>query len=86
MQVFVNLISNAIQYTPSQKKVTVRLLDRTEKQMVRVEIEDTGPGISEGKREKIFDKFVRMSEEKQEGAWLGLPIAKDLVALHGGKV
>jgi len=85
-QVFVNLISNAIKYTPPKENVYVRLIDQEEKKMIRIEIEDTGPGIKEDKREKIFDKFIRIREEKQEGTGLGLPIARDLVVLHGGKI
>ncbi len=85
-QVFVNLISNAIKYTPEGKAVTVRLSEEPGSGSVRVEIEDTGKGIPEDQREKIFDKFTRITAEKQEGTGLGLPIAKDLVVLHGGKV
>lgn len=85
-QVFVNLISNAIKYTPEGQAVTVRVLEEPKEGCVRVEVEDTGKGIPEDQREKIFDKFTRITSEKQEGTGLGLPIAKDLVALHGGKV
>ncbi|MDD5225995.1 MAG: hybrid sensor histidine kinase/response regulator [Candidatus Omnitrophica bacterium] len=85
-QVFVNLISNAIKYTPEGRAVTVRVLEEQKDGCARVEIEDTGKGIPEDQREKIFDKFTRIMAEKQEGTGLGLPIAKDLVVLHGGKV
>jgi signal transduction histidine kinase len=85
-QVFVNLISNAIKYTPEGRTVTVRVLEDRQGGGIRVEVEDTGKGIPEDQREKIFDKFTRITTEKQEGTGLGLPIAKDLVALHGGKI
>ncbi len=85
-QVFVNLISNAIKYTPEGRAVTVRVLGEPHEGSVRVEVEDTGQGIPEEQREKIFDKFTRITAEKQEGTGLGLPIARDLVTLHGGKL
>lgn len=85
-QVFVNLISNAIKYTPEGRTVTVRVLEDVKAGDIRVEVEDTGKGIPEDQREKVFDKFTRIKAEKQEGTGLGLPIAKDLVALHGGKI
>jgi signal transduction histidine kinase len=85
-QVFVNLISNAIKYTPEGQTVTVRVLEEARSGSVRVEVEDTGKGIPEDQREKIFDKFIRIKAEKKEGTGLGLPIAKDLVVLHGGNV
>lgn len=85
-QVFVNLISNAIKYTPKGKTVTVRVLGEPHESGIRVEVEDTGEGIPEDQREAIFDKFTRITAEKQEGTGLGLPIAKDLVVLHRGKI
>lgn len=85
-QVFVNLISNAIKYTPEGQTVTVRVREDLKESFIRVEVEDTGKGIPEDQREKIFDKFTRIMAEKQEGTGLGLPIARDLVVLHGGKI
>ena len=85
-QVFVNLVSNAVKYTPVHGRVTVRLMERPEANLVHAEVEDTGPGIPEDQRERIFDKFTRITAEKQEGTGLGLPIAKDLVVLQGGRI
>jgi len=48
------------------------------------EISDTGPGIPEEYKDKIFDKFERITAEKIEGTGLGLSIAKDIVELHKG--
>lgn len=83
-QVVVNLLSNAIKYTPEGAKITLRLSKENGK--VRVEVRDTGPGIPETYRTKIFDKFERIYEEKAEGTGLGLPIARDIVVLHGGEI
>ncbi|MBI1883281.1 MAG: response regulator [Chlamydiae bacterium] len=84
MQVIINVLHNSLKYTPQKGKVMVQL-KKWEKE-VRLEIEDTGPGITKENLEKIFDKFVRITAEKREGTGLGLPIARDLVLLHGGKI
>ena len=78
-----NLIDNAIKYTPQKKKVAINLID--ENRYARIEVRDTGDGISEDKIDKIFDKFERVTSNK-EGAGLGLSIAKDFVELHRGRI
>lgn len=83
-QVVVNLMSNAVKYTPEGRKVILRLVEDGKE--ARVEVEDTGNGISEENRKKIFDKFERILTEKKEGTGLGLSIAKDIVDLHGGRI
>ena len=83
-QVVVNLASNALKYTPQGQKVILRL--RVAGEEVRVEVEDTGGGISEENQRKLFDKFERILTEKAEGTGLGLSIAKDIVDLHGGRL
>ena len=82
-EVIINLLNNAIKYTP-KGSITVKLAGNA--QEVRFEIVDTGPGIPEEYFEKIFDKFERIMTEKQEGTGLGLPIAKDIIELHKGKL
>gem|GEM_PF-2995344 len=82
-EVVINLLNNAIKYTPSGS-ITIRLKGNVKE--IRFEITDTGPGIPPEYREKIFDKFERVLAEKQEGTGLGLSIAKDIVVLHGGKI
>ena len=83
-QVLINLLANAIQYTPSHGSVTVAV-GGTESE-VRFEISDTGSGIPKEYSEKIFDRFERIGIERQEGTGLGLPIAKDIVELHKGRI
>ncbi|MFH1829587.1 MAG: ATP-binding protein [Pseudomonadota bacterium] len=83
-QVFINLLNNAIKFTPEGGTITVKSM-QTESE-ARFEISDTGHGIAEEYYEKIFDKFERITAEKQEGTGLGLPIAKDIVNLHGGRI
>lgn len=81
-QVFVNLISNAAKFTP-RGGVTVRA--RRAGEAVRIEVEDTGPGIAAENLERIFDKFERVGES-EEGSGLGLPIARDIIGLHRGRL
>jgi signal transduction histidine kinase len=83
-QVVINLLNNAIKYTP--KGGTVAISANGSENEVRCEITDNGPGIPEEERQKIFDKFERVTAEKQEGTGLGLAIAKDIVNLHKGKI
>jgi signal transduction histidine kinase len=83
-QVFVNLLSNAIKYTPESGSIAVKTLN-LEKEIM-VEISDTGEGMASDNLDKIFDKFTRVTAEKKEGTGLGLPIAKDIVSLHNGRI
>lgn len=83
-QVIINLLNNAIKYTPGGGSVTIKLERAGEE--VRFEISDTGPGIAKEDFIKIFDKFERVTTEKYEGTGLGLPIAKDIVELHKGNI
>jgi signal transduction histidine kinase len=87
-QVLMNLIGNAIKFTPSDGTVGVSAAnDRSG--WVRVSIRDTGPGIPANEQEKIFEKFYQVTQDggpKPKGTGLGLAISKSLVELHGGKV
>lgn len=82
-QVFVNLLSNAIKYTQAGG-VHVRLTRIDD--ALQVEVEDTGEGIAREDLERIFDKFERVGSQSEDGSGLGLPIAKDLVELHHGRL
>ena len=83
-QVFLNLLSNAIKYTPESKEIVVKTVN-LEKEIM-VEISDSGEGVAPENFDKIFDKFIRVTAEKKEGTGLGLPIAKDIVNLHNGRI
>lgn len=87
-QVLLNLIGNAIKFTPAQGRVTVSA-SRNGYESVRVSVADTGPGIPSEERENIFDKFyqiAQMGDVKPKGTGLGLAICRALVELHGGKI
>jgi len=83
-QVFVNLLSNAIKYTPESGAISVKSVNLDKE--IMVEVTDTGEGVAPENLDKIFDKFTRVTAEKKEGTGLGLPIAKDIVTLHNGRM
>ncbi len=87
LQAVINLISNAIKYTPNGGKVTVRsqLQDKT----VVIEVEDTGVGMSPADVTRVFEKFYRVEAHKNmaPGTGLGLPLTKHIVEdVHGGTI
>jgi signal transduction histidine kinase len=87
LQVLSNLVGNACKFTPSGGKVVLRA--SREGDGVRFDVQDTGPGISPEHREKIFDRFFQTDARgsgPEKGLGLGLNIAKDIVALHGGRL
>jgi PAS domain S-box-containing protein len=83
-QVLMNLLGNAIKFTPEGGKI--ELAARQVGEVVRVEVCDSGPGIPVEERQRIFEAFHRLqqSERGTEGTGLGLAITKRLVELHGG--
>jgi len=83
-QVFVNLLSNAVKYSPEGGAITVKTVN-LEKEIM-IEVSDTGEGMAQENIDKVFDKFTRVTAEKKEGTGLGLPIAKDIVVLHKGRI
>jgi signal transduction histidine kinase len=86
-QVFTNLISNANKYTPIGGTVTIT--SRQEGNRIRVDVQDTGIGISEEDRKKLFTKFFRSQDSEvhnTSGTGLGLWISKSLVEMHGGNI
>ena len=79
-----NLLDNASRYAGDRITVTVA---KTESGLVRVEVRDDGPGIPQADRERIFERFARVDEARDRGhggAGLGLAIARDIAARHGG--
>lgn len=87
-QVLLNLVGNAVKFTPEEGKVWVRR--RAENGQVRIEVGDTGPGISPRLHEEIFQAFRQgvdaNGDHKPEGTGLGLTLAKKFVELHGGRI
>ncbi|MCL4382987.1 ATP-binding protein, partial [Patescibacteria group bacterium] len=85
-QLFLNIIDNAINYTPINGAVWVSL--RSQKQYAQIKIKDTGIGISEGDQKKIFERFYRVDSSRSQvsGYGLGLPICQSIVRLHQGSI
>jgi signal transduction histidine kinase len=85
VQVFENFISNAVKYSPSGSVITLSAR-RQDAKNVRFAVKDEGPGVPKELRRRIFDKFFRASESGDEGAGLGLSIAREIVLAHGGNI
>jgi PAS domain S-box-containing protein len=87
-QVLINIVGNAVKFTPSNGKITITV-DKRKQGFVTLSVQDTGPGIPEGELDKVTDKFyqvARVNKEKTKGAGLGLAISKALVDMHGGQL
>jgi signal transduction histidine kinase len=86
-QLLDNLVSNAIKFTPRDGRVDVRLSMNGE--LIRVEVSDTGIGIPDAERERLFQRFFRAQsalERQIQGTGLGLYISKAIVEAHGGRI
>jgi PAS domain S-box-containing protein len=87
-QVLMNLIGNAVKFTPQNGKVTVAV-EKNGDDYVQISVDDTGPGILPEEKNKIFSKFYQVANierEKPKGSGLGLAISKALVEMHGGRI
>ena len=89
-QVLVNLLSNAVRYSPEGGTVTVGFF-RTGDEGVHVFVQDEGPGVNEEYQSRIFEKFYQVNEEGRPASHrgssgIGLAICKGLVQAHGGSI
>ena len=87
VQVIGNLLSNAIKYSPVGSKVLISCTARNG--CARFEFQDSGTGIHEEYRDKIFEKLTRIPEtnpRNSDGSGLGLSIARDMLGLMNGKI
>ena len=86
-QVIHNLVANAIKYTPTAGKVTIKLFEKEDE--TRLQVSDTGIGIPASDQPHIFEKFYRVRGEHVEGikgTGLGLSIAQGIVEKHKGRI
>ena len=88
-RVVINLVSNALKYSPPGSSVRIRIEDGVEE--ARLSVQDDGPGIAPEEHERIFTKFYRVSgtggrPQRIPGSGLGLAIAKQAVDLHNGRI
>lgn len=90
-QIMFNLLSNAVKFTPAGGHVTVsaKKMDRGEIECIEVSVSDTGIGIGEENRERIFREFEQVDSSlsrRYEGTGLGLPLTRRLVEMHEGEI
>lgn len=85
-QLLVNLLDNAVKYTPKEGKISLSILHRTS-QKIQVSVSDTGPGIPLEKQERIFGESFRLErDEEQEGYGLGLALCRRIARAHYGQI
>jgi len=84
LQVFGNLVGNAVKFTPDggEVRITAERVDG----MVRFSVADTGAGIAEDELSHVFDRFWQARRSRDGGAGLGLAIAQGIVKAHGGEM
>lgn len=83
-QVFINLISNAIKFTPAHGSISVSLSEDIHG--IYVNISDTGVGIAEDELPHIFDRFYRVKGESVKGTGIGLHLVHEIITAHHGKI
>jgi two-component system, OmpR family, sensor histidine kinase KdpD len=84
-QVLINMLDNAVKYTPSGSPITLSAW--ATEGAVTVEVADQGPGLPPGEEQLIFEKFYRVPRAAlPSGAGLGLTICRGIVAAHGGRM
>jgi len=84
-QVLINLLENALRYTPTGSPLEISA--KTAEQTIEIAVADHGPGIPNGREERLFDKFYQGQHERaQSGVGLGLAICRAIVEIHGGHI
>jgi two-component system sensor histidine kinase KdpD len=83
-QVLVNLVENAVKYTPAPSRIEIEA--HRDPGRVVVEVRDRGPGIPAGDEQRVFEKFYRGAGGAVAGAGLGLAICKGIIDAHGGAI
>jgi signal transduction histidine kinase len=85
-QVLLNLLSNALKFTPEGGRIDVRA--GVHDDVAEIAVTDTGVGIAPGDQEAVFEEFrqVGTAEKKVEGTGLGLALSRRFIELHGGRI
>jgi two-component system sensor histidine kinase KdpD len=83
-QVLLNLLDNAIKYTPPDSPIEI--IATATDQALTIEVADRGPGLRAGDEDKVFEKFYRGNRVAAGGAGLGLAICRGIVQAHGGRI
>lgn len=85
-QVLINLISNAVVYTPAGSNICIEALQSADLKALILKVSDNGPGLPEEEKERVFEKFYRLKNSSTGGTGLGLSIVKGFVEAHHGTV
>src|SRR5581483_6461130 len=88
-QVFLNLLTNAIKYSPGESRMIVRLSLDYDGQHARVAVQDFGIGIDPVHHEKIFERFYQVTDPEEKtypGLGIGLYISNEIVTRHQGRM
>jgi two-component system sensor histidine kinase KdpD len=83
-QVLVNLLENALKYTPAGTSIEIAAWASNSE--VTVEVADRGPGLPPGDEQRVFNKFYRMQPTNEHGVGLGLAICQAIIEAHGGRI
>jgi len=81
-----NLIDNAVRYTPTGGRITVRVRPERAAGVVHLEVEDTGIGIPAPERERVLERFYRILGRDGDGSGLGLAIVREIATMHGARL
>jgi two-component system sensor histidine kinase KdpD len=84
MQALINLVDNAVKYTPTDQPIDIEAV--LDGQMVVISVKDRGPGLPESALEQIFTKFFRVNAGVVSGTGLGLSIARGIVEAQNGRI
>jgi len=85
-QMLINLLDNAVKYGPEGQRIAVALA--AENGTARVLVDDEGPGVPAGDRERIWERFWRLQRDRGSavaGTGIGLAVVRELAELHGGR-
>jgi signal transduction histidine kinase len=84
MQIFGNVVGNAVKFTPKGGAITISASDAGDQ--VQFAVRDTGPGIAPAQLDHLFERYWQAEQGAQKGRGLGLYIAKQLVEAQGGRI
>jgi signal transduction histidine kinase len=88
-QVYRNLVSNALKFTPPNGKVTLTMSMSLETKRLRLEVQDTGPGMKKEDRARLFNEVIQFDAkvlQNGQGSGLGLYLSRKVIDMHGGSI
>ena len=88
-QVLINLLNNAVKFTPDGGKVTLEVWGEPQEEQIIFRVTDTGIGINPENMDKLFESFVQIESRlsrRHKGSGLGLALVKNIIELHGGSI